>query len=517
MASKDVTSSFGSIGLLLPLILIFLIGASSALGCPGHTTRSAYRTKAINTRTVSFYAPTVITYRSPASYGDCARSTYGTRGVRYVSVRDNGYHNDRIRYVAVRTVVPRSRYIAVRHVYLDDAPRYVAVRQHPRYVDDEGTRYVAVRDRAPRTRYVAVRNIDYDDDYDAPRYVAVRRYPMYDTGIRYVATRDADYDVSRARYVAVRRVNSGCGCAPVLQSRLDEVEPVSPTHVVIKTDYLAGTEEVIAPSTSYDDTAYIAPTIDDDNTVGDVAYTRATYSDGNGEGFIAAGPHVGHTTEAVATGNINYVPVSDTDDFDDQAFLDRDGTTFVAADDIEDACLSPVVLRSSPALISTRAVGYVPIEDVDVDSVEADSDVTYVAVEDASPPIRYASSVEEKDVDQDMTYIAVDNDAVGADTVSYVPVEDVTYVPIDTIRYVPGDSIREVDVRSIAADECATIVAASDAESVDSNDVPTVLVGDQQIATNSYDDETADADEVVGRDLNLDGDRTEFEPVVGSV
>ena len=39
MASKDVTSVFGSTRFVLPLILIFFIGAGSAIACPKHKAR----------------------------------------------------------------------------------------------------------------------------------------------------------------------------------------------------------------------------------------------------------------------------------------------------------------------------------------------------------------------------------------------------------------------------------------------------------------------------------------------
>jgi len=40
----DATRSFGSVGILLPLILIFLISADAAYACPGTQTRVVYRT-----------------------------------------------------------------------------------------------------------------------------------------------------------------------------------------------------------------------------------------------------------------------------------------------------------------------------------------------------------------------------------------------------------------------------------------------------------------------------------------
>ena len=133
MPSKDATSNFGRIGFFLPFILIFLIAADAAIACPDNTSRIVYRTGAVNTRTGYAMAPTVITYRGPASSRLCGDSVYKTRRVKYVAMRDSGYYTDSpTRYVAVRRSsnsyypMRSSRYVAVRNVDYDDAPRYVA-------------------------------------------------------------------------------------------------------------------------------------------------------------------------------------------------------------------------------------------------------------------------------------------------------------------------------------------------------------------------------------------------------
>jgi hypothetical protein len=518
MASKDVTSrSAGSIRFLLPLILIFLIAAGSAYGCPEHKATAAYRSKAINTRTVSLFAPTVITYRRPVSYRRCANIAYGARGARYIAVRGNG-HSVGNRYVAVRNgdglyKVRQTRYIAVRNADLDDAPRYVAVRRHPTFVDDDGTRYVAVRKYAPRVRYVAVRELDDDDQ----EYAALSRYRVRDTSPRYVAIRSTADDgfESRTKYVAVRNVD------------IDPVETTMPRHVVIKTDLLAGTREVIVPESSYNDSAYIAPPIDNVTATTDAVYTPAADSDG--ETIVATSDDVQEDPEAVSTTMVSYAPVYN-DDSNDQAILDTGGVTYVAAGDIGDACLSPVA--------STEAVTYVPIEEADVAASDMESDITYIAVNDASPPIRNVSLVEENDVaDADTTFVATDNDAMdtgavsyipvqdveetNAETVSYVPAETVTYVPVEnmdagTVMYVQADSIGDAETTDNAADECATLVAASDAEPVNSADAATVPVSDEQIATSDLEDASVETDvsKDVDRDSYVDGESAES--VVGS-
>ena len=77
MASKDVTSFFGSFRFFLPLILIFS-SLGSANACPKHTSKSAHRTKAINSRTVSY-----LTQWSSLMEVARADDRYGTRRVKY--------------------------------------------------------------------------------------------------------------------------------------------------------------------------------------------------------------------------------------------------------------------------------------------------------------------------------------------------------------------------------------------------------------------------------------------------
>ena len=477
MPSKDATSNFGRIGFFLPFILIFLIAADAAVACPDNTSRIVYRTGTVNARTGYAMAPTVITYRGPASRL-CGDSVYKTRRVRYVAMRDSGYYNDSgTRYVAVRRSsnsyypMSSSRYVAVRNVDYDYAPRHVAVRRQPAYVDT-GTRYVAVRNYVPRTRYVAVSDMDMDDY--APRYVVVRTRPAYDTGTRYVAVRNinTDYDAGRTRYVAVRNVGNSCACNDELRSSLDQIETTSPRHVVVKSDYLAGTQEVIFPNSSYNDTAYIAPS---ENVVGtsNIAYNNVAYMNTSGDTYVSASnmesPYAVRTyPEAATTGTVNYVPVTDDYDVDDQVILDNDDATVIAAGDIGDACLKPIAVNESPEGMTTEGVSYVPIQNVDDDY--AASTVQYVPVAEDNDDI----------VDADTTYVAAGNgvdscscpvasgvfdDDMGASNVSYVPVSDVegmnaaavSYVPVNetdvgTVSYIPAESIDNVDTTSIGSE-----------------------------------------------------------------
>ena len=145
--------------------------------------------------------------------------------------------------------------------------REVAVRRNPVYVDS-GTRYVAASKSSPRSRVVAVHHPEIGD----VSYVAVQRVPVVDDYFdrarqtKYVAVSS---DSPRTRYVTVRDPETGCARVVTCQSRLDDVETTSMRrvvyrddnaytngmrHVVVKTDYIDGTEEVIVPRSSYDET-----------------------------------------------------------------------------------------------------------------------------------------------------------------------------------------------------------------------------------------------------------------------
>jgi hypothetical protein len=467
MPSKDATRSFGRIGLLLFPILIFLLAADSTFACPGSTTRVVYRTTTLNSRSVPMRT-TVITYGNPTSYSRCGDDMYRTQSVRYVAPRRMA-----TRYVAVRSAdsyYPTSspRYIAVRNDDYDYAPRYVAVHRQPAYIET-GNRYVVVSNNyVPRTRYVAVRSTDIDDDYYdySPRYVAVRRSPVYDTGTRYVAVRnmDSDYDTGR-RYVAIRNSDS-CACAGELRSSLDEIETVSPRHVVVKSDYLAGTREVIVPNTSYDDTAYMSVPSENFNRTY-VGYNNTAYVDENDENYIPA------STSAVITRRVTYVPANNDNDFDDQANLDSDDAAYVADDDIGDACLSKVAVQA-PMELNTRSVSYVPVNNVDDYASLRGGGTTYV-VNRAAPTIEYVPIVDDEDdiADADTNYVMADNvgdscscpvavrtvnEDVSLRTASSVPADDADDVDVDDVGNVPVKRVGYADTTDIAADEIPATV-----------------------------------------------------------
>jgi hypothetical protein len=551
MKLKDATSVFGRVGLLTSIILIFFIAADSAYACPGNT-RVVYRTRAVNSRMVPVMGTTVITYGGPGSYARCGDKVSRTQSVRYVAVRRNVYPSAS-RYVAVRSSgayypVRRTRYVAVRNVDYDDddAPRYVAIRRQPVYADS-GVRYAAVRNYVPRTRYVAVRSVDMDDDdFDyAPRYVAVRRVPVYEGGRRYLVVRnvDSDYTASPARYVAVRNVRNAFECAPVLQSSLDEVETVSPRHVVVKSDYLAGTQEVIVPETSYDDTAYLAPPVDNIRTTRYADYAPVAYAGGNGVRYIAASEIADPCSREVAlrtcsgdlgTRTVSYVPTTYNDsDFDDQAILDRSGTAYIAADDIEDACLSRVAVQA-PMETTTRAVSYVPVRYVDDDASLVGSGTTYIANEDAVPAVRYVAVADDDDDDADITYVAADDVAdscscpvsfqtnesgLGAETVSYVPVNDVN---MSTVSYVPVENIEDMHTVSYVPVEDSSVqnVSYVPAESVDYVDTAAAASDETPIAETSVETEpiaVAEGSAAMIDEENLDAGLSATQEVAGRI
>jgi len=475
MKLKDATRSLGSVGYLLPLILIFLIAAAATYACPG--TRVVYRT-----RTVSRTAPmgtTLITYGGQP----CSESAYAPRPTRYVAVRGNSYYSSGPRYVSVRSYdsyapVRRARYVAVRSDDIDYAPsRYVVVRRQPAYVETP-TRYVTVRSYAPQTRYVAVRynDIDADDvDYDySPHYVAVRRQPVYQT--RYVAVghMDSDYDdddyVAPARYVPVRNVNNACACGV---SSLNDVETIAPRHVVVKTDYIAGTRDAIVPRSSYDDTAYMTVPGDRLTTARYVNYSAAAYSDDNNATYLPAS-YV--TSPRVRT--ISYVPADN--DYDDEAIPDADDAAYVATDDVGDACLSRVAVQA-PMEMNTQTVSYVPADDVDYDASLSGSQPTYIVNEAAAPATSYVSDVDD-DSDMDTTYVATGNvgascscpvafqnpvalrtfeDDLGYHTVTAISADNmaafntvpVSYASIQDVNYVPANETNLADVNYVPTDE----------------------------------------------------------------
>jgi len=471
---------------------------------------SAYITRPVKYVAVRRTSPRYVAVGNADSY-------YPTRAIRYIAVRNDEMSYAPSRYVVVRrqptTVESRTKYIAVRNGDIDDASRYVPVG---RYSDNAGivTRYAAVRSGYRTGNGI----VGYVDVNDAPRYVAVRRQPVYDGGTRYVTVRnidnDYDDDIAPVRYVAVRNVSNACACAGQLRSSLDDVETVSPRHVVVKSDYIAGTQETIVPNTSYDDTAYVAVPSDSVNTT-NVGYSNVAYYD-DSDTYTPASYAV-----IPRTRTITYVPASSDNDFDDQASLDTDNVTYVADNDIGDACLSSVAVQA-PMELSTRAVNYVPADDVDDDASLTGSGTTYVANEIPASTVRYVPVIADDD-DADVTNVAAsdvanscscpvalrtDENDPGIQTVSYVPVnyvrgigETVSYMPVKdtsmrTVSYVPVDDVEDTNtttLKAVPADEMDTeSVSDMPADSVDNVDTAAVTADENPVPVNNVVTEPVD-------------------------
>lgn len=454
MQLKDATRIFGSVGLIIPLFLIILTAADPAFACPEHTSKVAYRTKSINTRTVSTMPTTVISYRAPASYRRCGANLYDTRGAKYVAVR-NHRSGSGAQYVAVRNgesyrKLKQVRYVAVPTI---ESPRYVAVRhRYPIHRIDD-TRYAEIRSGYRRGNGV----VQYIDVGSTPKYVAVRRVPA----VRYVAV-DRDnsyYDRVRTKYVAVRNIDSGCTRAVALRSCLDEVETTSAKRVVLRNDDGYSTRtKYVAVRDEIDDDEYIALPRDNGNEASYVEYRPAAYSS---DSYVAP--------VAISTRTITYDP--DIDDDDDQAFIDDGDVTYVA--NSEDAC----TLGALPVKMRSKAVSYVPAAYVDDDSY-VDTDVAYIRTNHAAPLIRRLAVEDDDDDDYDVTYIPVNNaDDVELKTVSYVPVKD---VELKTVSYVPVDDAEDVEMETVS------YVPVAEVEDIGMETVSYVPVRESNVETVSY-------------------------------
>src|SRR4029079_13221875 len=283
----------------------------------------------------SYYnAPRYVAVRNSVNY-------VPTRRVRYVSVRNA--HMDSHRYVVVKRqpayVQRQAKVFVVKDADLDDASRYIPVDRY-----SNGTRYVAVRS-GYRTGNGIVAYMDVDDD--SARRVVVSRTPVY-RQTRYVAVRDDDeYYVRPARDVSVRNVRNSCACADTLNSSLGQIETRAPGHVVVKSDYIDGTEDVVYRGEVVNDTYAINNvSYDDDDDLYPVSpAVRTNYIVDDDDDMYPVSPavrtnYVGYH-EAVVPARVAVVPASNTvyddtsempaefvpaayddDDFDDEAIVD---------------------------------------------------------------------------------------------------------------------------------------------------------------------------------------------------
>jgi len=234
--------------------------------------------------------------------------------------------------------------------------------------------------------------MDMDDLYydHSPRHRVVSNCPVYDTGTRYVAVRNSDYDMGgryaavrdydnlAARYVTVRNSNAGCTCAATGE---DELGTLS-RHVVLRTDDLAGTQEVVYPDQdqNYENAAYVVQP-----SSKYVAYEDAGFAEHRGLTVVPEG--------YANTANDVYIRLNYNSENNDQAILDTGGVTYVASNGVADACLSPVAHRASPVTLSRRAFSYAPVEDVDYDNTLRGSPTVYVVADNSASETNYVPVV----------------------------------------------------------------------------------------------------------------------------
>jgi hypothetical protein len=259
---------------------------------------------------------------------------------------------------------------------------------------------------------------------------------------------------------------------------------------VVKTDELAGTQEVIVPNTSYDDnTAYVAVPAESVNRTY-AGYTNAAYLDDNDEAVIPAGYTESPCARPVAVSNcsgdltdvrtLRYVPATYDNDLDDQAILDTDDATYVADNDIADACLRPeAYYEESPQVMTTQEVNYVPASYVDEDASLSGSGTTYLAVDDPGPaavtyvPVTYYG---DSDVDDDTIYVS--NGDVGNSCSCPVALNTIdSNADMSEVNYVPASSVEDLNAAAVnyVPDEDADIdIDAASSAPVVYSDVDTV-------------------------------------------
>ena len=146
---------------------------------------------------------------------------------------------------------------------------------------------------------------------------------------------------------------------------------------------------------------------------------------------------------AVSTRTVSYVPVSKNNYMDDQAFIDEEGTTYVAASNVDGACLSTGDVDTSPEVGTTRAVSYVPANYVENDASLMMSDPTYIETDDTA--VSYVPVA--NDVDDSCTCadaLRTSDDNVGTSTVSYIPADEVADAVPETVSYDPAETVEIV-------------------------------------------------------------------------
>jgi len=254
--------------------------------------------------------------------------------------------------------------------------------------------------------------------------------------------RDDDY-AANTKYVAARDEIEGDDYDrdDVVYDRDDDVDQVSASSYDVDDDVYVAPPAATVSSTNY---------IDDDD-----AYLTASEVESPYERQVAVRTY----PETYSTRTISYAPVSQfNNDIDDQAILDGDGATYIAAGDIEDACLRPTAVYEEPVAVSTRDVRYVPVDDVDDYAFHGGSATTYVEVrQPVAAPVAYMP------VEQDVSYVeAADTTYVEPAEVEYVEAEAVSSAPVRQVEYVDSMPVSYVsdETMYIAEDDCVAMGVA---------------------------------------------------------
>jgi hypothetical protein len=356
----------------------------------------------------------------------------------------------------------------------------VAVRRAPVYVAD--------RDYVPRQRIVAVHHPEIND----VSYVAVQRVPVVD-----------DFFAPRTtKVVAVR--NTGCGCSRAVSYRTvvnddvyvppaqrvvyrDEIPYTSGVrHIVVKTDDIDGTEQVLYSSGSiYDDSAYV---------------------------------DLPDASVPVASG----VAYNDMADVDLDIDATYDNVAYVGDDDMDAACLPETAVYTSPRVVTRRHVSYVPADEVNDYDVIGGANLAYVSDDDAAPPEPYVSIADNDFDDPGVAYIADDEidadcpidvpaaaykDDAGVRSINFVPVEKVNYTPVEQVVLAPVDNDMDCS--------CETSMNTFSDDPVDDVDAVADNVyysdsGDRIMTADDYDDHFAAVDNNMDYDPYFDDHSAEL-------
>jgi hypothetical protein len=213
-------------------------------------------------------------------------------------------------------------------------------------------------------------------------------------------------------------------------------------------DHDADVDHVSDSSYDIDGDVYVAPPAATVSSTGymddDDAYLTASEVEMTYDRPVAVRTY----PETYSTRTVSYAPVKYfDDDIDDQAFLDGGGATYVAAGNIEDACLRPAAVYEEQVAVRTREVSYVPVDDVDEYAFHGGSAETYVEMEQPISTAAYTP------VDEQVAYVDANAAYVAPDDVEYVEPATVNYAPARRIDYVDEAPVSYVHANSMYVDD----------------------------------------------------------------